>query len=211
MKMMKRTTFAFIFICVVVAVSAQGLLIVPSNINPEPADCNIIMSPGGILSFDLMISNPQGISAQGFQAIISVSGPGSLTGNEPSSIAVANDTNYWIYGNSAGSTFIDNSDGSYTFGDNPDSGLAELLLAGDIMARYAFTWDGTIGDYTFTIDLDTSRSFYLDEFFSKQAFQFSPEECGFEGNSFTLHIIPEPATLLLITFGGLFSVRVRKV
>lgn len=163
-----------------------------------------------LFSFDLVISEDLALFAQGFQATISnINGPGVLTFDAAASESVDTETNYWVYGNSAGATAIDNGDGSYTFGDGPGNGVAEALLIDDIMGRYAFIWDGTVGDYTFTLDLDTNKSFVQDEFFSKQALQFSSGQYQGGSDYFTVHI-PEPTTLILIAMGGLVLLKHRR-
>ena len=212
MRVTKVAIFGFVLSCFVAAVPTWGVLIQPSNISPEPvSDCNVVISPGGLFSFDFVISDMSGLTreAQGFQAIISVSGPGGLTGDEPNSVAVADELAYWLYGNSA-PVFIDHGDDSYTFGDNPFNGVAQSLSDGDILARYAFTWDGTVGYYTFTIDLDTDSSFILlEDFITKEALQFTPGPCPGDDSSFTVHI-PEPATLILLALGGFALLRKRR-
>lgn len=164
-------------------------------------------SPGETFSFDLVVSQDPGILAQGFQAIISsISGPGALTLNIPYTVAVAVDTDYWLYGNSAGVTaFYNPGDGSYTFGDNPGDGIAQAPMVDNIVGRYAFTWDGTEGYYTFTFDLNTEMSYFLlDNLVDKEALQLSGG-----GDSFNVYI-PEPATLALLGLGCLVLLKHRK-
>jgi hypothetical protein len=170
-----------------------------------------------LFSFDLLISEDLALSAQGFQAIIGgISGPSILTFDEAASVSVDTETNYWIYGNSTGANAIDKGDGSYSFGDNPSNGIAELLVIDDIMARYSFIWDGTEGDYTFTFDLGTDNSYILlYDFVSKEALQL-PEGAWYDhpiisadSSSFTVHI-PEPMTLMLIATGGLALLKQRR-
>jgi hypothetical protein len=180
----------------------------------------IVLMPGSqdeLFSFDLVISEDPALSAQGFQATISnISGPGVLTFSVAASEAVSGEIAYWVYGNSAGATAIDKGDGSYTFGDGPDNGVAEPLVINDIMGRYAFMWDGTKGDYTFTFDLGTDNSYIqLDDFVSKEALQL-PEGIWYDypiisadSSSFTVHI-PEPTTLMLIAMGSLALLKHRR-
>lgn len=220
MRIRKIVVLASAVSCAVCAVPAQGVLIeielcnvTPTPVETQASPCTVPISPGGVFSFDLAISDatPPDILAQGFQAIIGVSrsdGSGGLTGYQVTSPTAATDTEYWLCGNSAGAVFIDHGDGSYTFGDSPDNAVPQLLQAGDIVARYEFTWDGTWDFYTFTLDPDAARSFVLDDSFGKQPLDFSvpedPEECPVSsGNSFTV-FIPEPSTLILIGLGGLF-------
>lgn len=181
-----------------------------SNVSIAPSDMLLPGSPGGLFRFDFVISNPEGVFAQGFQTTISVSGPGILTFDGTSSQAVATVVDYWIYGNSAGAAADDLGNNTYRFGDGPDNGVAQALAADDIVARYAFTWDGTQGDYTFALDLDTRKSFVLDQFFSKQALQFTPEPYSGDSRSFTVHI-PEPVTLLFLSLGAVILCRRRRI
>jgi hypothetical protein len=155
-------------------------------------------SPDELFSFDLMISEEPSISAQGFQATIdSITGPVGfvLTFDIPSS---------------------ENGDYSYTFGDWPDNGNAEPLVIDDIMARYAFIWDGTEGNYTFTFDLGTGMSYILlDDLVSKEALQlptgpwYDYPIISADSSSFTVHI-PEPTTLVLFGLGSLVLLKQRR-
>jgi hypothetical protein len=210
MKAIKFTILISLLSCGVFCGKTKGVEIKP----------HIVLMPGyqdELFSFDLVISEDLALSAQGFQATISnISGPGVLTFDVAASEAISGETAYWIFGNSAGATAIDKGDGSYTFGDGPDNGIAELLVIDDIMARYSFIWDGTEGDYTFTFDLGTDNSFIqLDDFVSKEALQL-PEGIWYDypiissdDSSFTVHI-PEPTTLMLIAMGGLALLKQRR-
>ena len=174
-------------------------------------------SPGGLFSLDLVISEEPGIFAQAFKATIgSVSGPGVLTLDVAASQAVAAETAYWVYGNSTGAIAEETDDGCYTFSDGPDNGVAEALIIDDIVARYAFTWDGVEGDYTFTLALDTTNSYVLlEDFFSKEALQLPTGNwydypiISADGSSFTVHI-PEPISLVLLGLGGLVLLKQRR-
>ena len=117
-----------------------------------------------------------------------------------------------VYGNSDTEAFLDVDGIHYVFGDGPDDGTPKLLAADDIMARYAFTWDGTAGDYTFALDLNTLWSFAQDTSYIPEALQFSPGPYppGVPAGSFTVNI-PEPATLMLIGLGSAVLLRKRKV
>lgn len=200
MKTKKLLTLLCVLSCGILCGQTRGAEIQPSVVLMPS-------SPGEPFSFDLVISQDPGITSQGFQAIISsISGPGGLTFNIPYSVAVAVDTDYWLYGNSAGATAIDNGDGSYTFGDGPGNGIAQAPMVDDIVARYAFIWDGTEGNYTFTFDLSTAMSYFLlEDLSSKEALQLSGG-----GDSFNVYI-PEPATLALLGLGCLVLLKHRKI
>ena len=210
MKGSKLTIFLFLFSCGTFCVKAKGVEIKPY----------IVFMPGSqneLFGFDLVINEDPSLLAQGFQATISnISGPGVLTFDVVASEAVSGETAYWVHGNSAGANAIDNGDGSYTFGDGPENGIAEALLIDDILGRYAFTWDGTEGDYTFTFDLNTDESYIqLDDFVSKEALQL-PEGAWYnypiisaDSSSFTVHI-PESTTLILIAMGSLALLKRRR-
>jgi len=172
---------------------------------------SVVLMPGAPdepFSFDLVISQDPGISAQGFQAVISsITGPGGLSFNIPYSVAVAIETDYWLSGNSAGATAFYNSiDDTYTFGDGPGNGIAQAPMVDNIVARYAFIWDGIEeGYYTFTFDLSTTKSYFLlEDLSSKEALQLSGG-----GDSFTVYI-PEPATIALLGLGCLSLLKRRR-
>lgn len=205
MRAMKKAILVFVLSCVTVSMPAWGVQITPSN---------IVMpgSPGGLFSFDFVISNPAGVSAQSFQATVGVSGPGTLTFDSTASEEVDVEAAYWVFENSAGATALNPSSNSYQFGDGPDNGVAQALAVDDIMARYVFTWDGTAGNYTFTLDLDTRNSFIqLPITFETEALQFSQGQYEGNSNSFTVALpIPEPATLITFGLCGAFLLKKRK-
>lgn len=205
MKAIKITILLFFLSCGIFCGKTRGVEIKPS----------IVLMPGSqdeLFIFDLVISTEPNPSARGFQATIS--GPSVLTFDVAASEAVSGETAYWVFGNSAGATAIDNGDYSYTFGDWPSNGVAEPLVIDDIMARYAFIWDGTEGDYTFTFDLDTSMSYILlEDLVSKEALQLPAGDAWYDypiisadSSSITVHI-PEPTTLVLLGLGSLVFLR----
>jgi len=200
---MKVGIWVFVLSCIVFSVPAGAVIIEPDNVV-------IPASPGGLFSFDFIINDPTGITAVSLQTTINVSGPGILTFDAPLSEAVESDPGYWVYNNSIGAGAIDRGSNNYEFGDGADDPYWEDLVAGEIVARYAFTWDGTEGDYTFTIGLDTSRSHVLDDSFTEQALDFT--RGSFPGGSdyFTVYV-PEPATMLLFGLGGTVLLRKRRV
>ncbi len=209
MRVIKVAILAFVLSCVIFSGPAEGVEITPIIVSMPDL-------PGELFSFDFVITDIDNLTreAQTFQAVISVS-PGALTGNEAGSIEVRDELAYWLHGNSS-PIFIDQGDNSYSFGDSPDNGIAEPLATDDIMARYAFTWDGTVGDYTFTIDLDMDNSFILlEDFTDTEALQLpnlpwsSGPIVGVTSNSFAVYV-PEPTTLILIGLGGLVLLRKRR-
>lgn len=194
MKAIKFAIFLFLLSCGVFCGTTRGVEV-------QPTIVQMPISPGEPFSFDLVISTDPNPLAQAFQATIdSITGPVGfvLTFDIPSSEAVSGESAYWLYGNSAGAAAIGSGDGPYTFGDGPNNEFAQPLVTDNIVARYAFTWDGPEGDYTFTFDLDTAMSFILlEDLSSKEALQLSEG-----GDSFTVHI-PEPTSLVLLGLGGL--------
>lgn len=197
MRVMKLAILAFALGYIVETVPVWGFVeITPSNV-VLPA------SAGEIFSFDFVVFDAMDTNALAFQAIIGVSGPGTLTLDEPNSEAVAVVADYWAFGNSAEATaFV--QDGNSVFGDHTADALGEPLYSDDIMARYAFIWNGIEGDYTFTLDLDTGKSFVLvsPQPGTVEALQFTPGTyLPGDDHSFTINI-PEPSTLVIFALGG---------
>ncbi|MFA5238836.1 MAG: PEP-CTERM sorting domain-containing protein [Phycisphaerae bacterium] len=182
----------FMLCCLIFSQQAQCVIITPSNV-VLPA------SAGDIFSFDFVISDATSTNAIGFQTTINVSGPGTLTLNVTNSEAVATMAGYWAIGNSADATSIGSN--PYTFGDNTANSLSEPLYNDDIIARYAFVWDGTNGDYTFVLNLDTLYSFVQNEGYAKEILGFNPGAYPGTSNSFTISV-PEPCTLIIFAFGS---------
>lgn len=207
---MKRIMYIMLLLCAIPLTQAHAVLVTPGNIVMPT-------SAGELFSFDFIITDPMGVTGIGFKSTINVTGSGTLTLDVPSSEAVANDPGYWLFGNSGGAGAIDRGGDNYEFGDDPFDGIAQALATNDIVARYAFTWDGTEGDYTFTL-LDTGKScILLADLVSTEPLQLpNPEPpwwsypiIGAEIDSFTVHI-PEPTTMILLAFGSMVLLRKRK-
>jgi len=184
----------FVLCCLIFSPQAQCVIITPSNV-ALPA------SAGGIFSFDFVISDATSTNATAFGATVSVSGPGTLTFNNADSNAVIYNVNYWVHGNSYGVIHGTPMVNSYSFSDNPLYGNPEPLATGDIMTRYAFIWDGTNGDYTFALNLNTLYSFVQNENYIKETLGFAPGSYPGTSNSFTI-TVPEPCTLIIFAFGS---------
>ena len=193
MKMRKIFNWVLLLCLAVIALPAHGILI-------EPANIVVPSTLGEMLSFDYQIVDPMGATGTSFQITIYTVGPGGLTFNEAGCLSVVTDDEYWVYGNSAGASALDRGGNNYEYGDGPDDPPAEVLSAGDILARFAFIWDGVnpIENYMFCIDLDITKSLLLNESGITESFQFSP---GKYPGSDTCFSIPEPNTLLLFIVG----------
>jgi len=192
--MMKKSMFVLLLVCsLLLSVPAQGAVtITPSNLQIDP--CSV--------SFDFVIMDPCGVSAVAFQSTLTISGPGTLTFDETSSMAVIGEADYWLPGSPLVAA-VENPPGNYVFGDLPLDGLGRILAVDDIVARYYFEWDGTAGDYTFNLDSDTADSFFLkDDFVTSVPLAIDPGGLPGNSSSFTVHI-PEPATLMLFGLGGI--------
>ena len=178
-------------------VSAEGTVII------EPANDYVTPIQFG---FDLVINNPDGVSAQAFQTTITIIGP-TVTLDVNSSEAVVDDLDYWIYGNSDAGAIILGVD-AFQFGDGPDDGNPEALLVDDIVSRYVFNWD-TAGLYEIHIDLDEDNSFVQNENFGIETLEFTPG--SYEGGSHSFYLyVPEPATFAFLILGGSAVLRKRR-
>jgi hypothetical protein len=202
MRVTQSAIFGFVLSCLILSMPVQGVVVEPTNfVMPGSA--------GETFSFDYAINNPMGTSGQAYQSRIGVSGPGTLTFDGTGSEAASGAANYWLFGNSAGAGADDLGSNWYQFGDGPDNGVAQALSAGDVMARYSFTWDGTVGDYTFTLDTNVSNSFVLNEFFGSEILTIPDPASQWwthpiisaDETSFTV-MIPEPSTVVLLALGG---------
>jgi hypothetical protein len=198
----RKTAIAVLFMlgCLIFSAQAQGVVITPSNVV-------LPTSAGEIFSFDFVVFDANSTSAFAFQTTISVSGPGLLSFDELNSEAVAKEAMYW-FENSTSATAVDLGGNSYSFGDNTTP--AELLGSNDIMASYAFIWNGTEGDYTFTLNLNTSKSFVQRDNLEIEALQFTPGIYYQGGNSYFIVNIPEPGTLIIFTLGSIAALLKRR-
>jgi len=198
-----------IFCCIVLSGAAWGVEIKPTNFSTP--------SPGGTFSFDFIALSPPTEDLRGIQLTLeSVSGPGVMTFDVDASKTVYDDPSYWIYGINEGGA-VKESAGSYIFPDNPDPAITLVapLAPNDTIARFAFTWDGTVGDYVFTLNSDINYSYLILDSFNRVEVSlpdgawFTEPIVSAEDNSFTVHIIPEPATVALLATGGLAAMRRR--
>ncbi len=204
---MKSAVSAFL-ICIALSAIAFGVEIKPTNIS--------IPSPGGIFSFDFVVNTPIGQEAQFVQLTIdNVSGgPADLTFDTSASEAVEMNPDYWAFGNSIGATAQSLPGGSYSFDDGANN-PPTATINDKILARFAFIWDGTVDDYTFTLDLNIDNSYvYLDNFQSSPITLptgqwYTEPIIGATDSIFTIHI-PEPATMLFLSLGGIFVLKRRK-
>jgi hypothetical protein len=168
---MKQTIAAMVVVFLGVMIVPVGAEVITRTITP--GNVQLPELAGDTFSFDFVINDPLFLNASGFQSVISLSGPGTLTFDAFLSEAVADDTDYWLYGNSSGVlTKLDA--GEIRFKDIADDPPTELLLNEEIVARYAFTWDGIEGNYTIAIDLDHLKSFVLNDMFLPEPIDFDP-------------------------------------
>ena len=160
-------------------------------------------SAGDSVWFDVFVVDPMGESAQNIQLTLSMQpiGAASLIFDATASQAVDSDPSYWVLGNSVGAGALSLGGDKYQFGDSPDNGLAELLGQDDIVARFAFTWNGNAGDYLASVDTGLTNTYIMDESFDLAAPEWVASEL-------TLHV-PEPATVMLMALGGCTLVRRR--
>jgi len=198
---MKNITIVLLLVCgMFLSLPARGAVTITPSIVQLPT------AAGEDLAFDFVVVNPDGISAISFQTTVSLTGPGTLTFDGPGSEAVSSDTDYWVYDNSVGAGARDLGGNLYDFGDGADNPASEALFAGDIVARYVFEWDGTIGDYIFSMDLSntTANSVFNAVTWNLDALALDPGELTPGGDDwFTVSLIPEPATLALLGLGGI--------
>ena len=99
MRLMKIIIFVFVLSCIVLTMPLYGIEITPSNVT-------LPTSPGGLFSFDYIISDAMSTSAYAFQSNVSVSGPGTLTFDDVNSVAVNTELDYWLLGDSGGAGAI---------------------------------------------------------------------------------------------------------
>jgi hypothetical protein len=203
---MKRGRAFSLLVFIILSTTAIGVEIEPTNVS--------IPSPGGIFSFDFVVT-PQSPAAQFVQLTIGgVSGPaGGLTFNVGASEAVETNPDYWAFGNSVGAT-AQSIGSSFRFDDGADN-PPTAAINNKIIGRFAFTWNGAVGDYIFSLDRSTASSYvYLENFttvpVTLPAGQwYTNPVINATDSSFTIHI-PEPATMLLLSLGGIFTLRKRK-
>lgn len=198
--MMKKSMFVLLLVCgLLLSVPARG------EVTVTPTNVQLPTATGEDLSFDFVITDPFGTSAISVQTTISVSGPGSLTFDSTSSEAVNSNPAYWIFGNSGGTAASDLGSDLYEFADGANNPVFEDLLTGDIIARYVFEWDGTVGDYIFSLDLTntTVNNVFNSDTLNLDPLAFDPGAYTGGSDWFSVTLIPEPATLMLLGLGGL--------
>ena len=159
------------------------------------------LQPGGTIWFDMVIADAAGESTEASQVTVSVTGPGSLTFDPTQSKATASDANYIFFGNSDGAVAMTDGPDTYVFGDGPADGQATPLVDGMHIARFAFTWDGVVGDYVVEVDPSTLKTFLTQNFAT-----VAPD---WTNNPVILHV-PEPMSAVLLGLAGLVLVRRRK-
>ena len=201
---MKKSMYLLLICCCLLSISAAEIItLTPANLQLEPYT---------VFSFDLVVSSFDGTSAVGFESILGVDLPG-LVFNETARLVsemVEDDPDYWLYGVADGASYgCPEGSNEFGFADFQYESNLQALAAGDIMARYSFIWDGTPGDYTFTLNLDPAFSFYVDDLFNEHAIAFTPGTFTGGDNWFTVPI-PEPTTLILLSLGCVVFFRERR-
>jgi hypothetical protein len=166
-----------------------------------PTNFILPTSPGGFFSFDLVTNG----DLQGLQATINISGQGGLLFNSTESGLVAYDPEYLYYNNSSGATAFSRGAANCVFGDHlnlPSMGPS----SGNIVARYAFTWDGISGDYTFTFDTNITQSLVVCPDFRRGRLDFMSFKVHFDGALVMVLEGPDSAT---VTVGQTVQLRVK--
>lgn len=189
--MMKKMYICGLVLVFCMYAASNASLIRPDNVALEPEE------PGGFFSFDLVVEASTAFKAQAFQSGFSIEGPGVLTLVPQDCAKVSENAKYWLHGNSDG-VLVNNS---LMFSDTPKNAEAQSLAKGSIVARYVFIWDGTIGDYKFTLDFPKSY-FLKDDFITKEPININPGQFRGDSQSFIVYI-PEPMSMLLLGLGGL--------
>ena len=163
-----------------------------------------VLAPGATIWFDILIDDAMGQSADAAKITLTVepvAHAGSLTFDATASSAVVTSDDYWLFGNSGGAGALTHGTNMFEFGDSAETLPPDLLENEDIVARFAFTWDGTAGDYLITIDSDTDNTYLLQNYVQ--------EEPEVSDNPVTLYI-PEPASAILFALGSLAALRRRR-
>jgi len=199
-----KSVFVTFLVFIVLLSTAFGIGIKPVNFSSPSA--------GGVFSFDFIVTEAPSQPAQGIQlTIASVAGTG-LDFNSPASKAVKDNSQYWILNNSSGTEAFP-SGSSFVFGDGANEPSSETMQVGDIIARFAFNWDGIPDSYTFNMNLNNIYSYAYLENYSKESVilpagqWFTSPITSATASSFTVNLVPEPMSMTLLGLGSLALLR----
>ncbi len=203
-----KTIIRSLLCCIVLTGVALGMEVKPTNFSGYTS--------AGTFSFDFVVTGQPAADAASVQVTLGsiTGGTSALVLNAATSEAVKTDPAYWLAGNLP-DPFATKSGSAYLFSDGASNPPSASIDVGDKIARFAFTWDGTPGDYTFNMNLNSSNSFVDLSDFSRLSMTlpggawFSGPVTGATTNSFTVSLIPEPVTIALFALGGLVALRKR--
>jgi hypothetical protein len=195
-----KSVFITFLIFIAMSATAFGIEVKPANFSSP--------SPGGVFSFDFIVTSAPSQPALGVQlTIASVTGTG-LDFNSIESKKVTSNSLYWVFNNSVGAEAFP-SGSSFVFGDGANDPTSETIQVGDIIARFAFNWNGAAGDHTFNLNRNIANSFvFLDNFNNDSVALpagqwYASPIISATDSSFTVHLVPEPVSIVLFGLGGL--------